>query len=269
MGKKNRKEAKDRASSYIRSVSDGDRFATKDGGIDPRQTVSYERDSPSSWGREEVKSKSAKKLNKYLDKHGYSLSGGEGQSVIGFRPIKTTVTSQEDSSGAGRDGYTPGKSSTWNSRQMVAIYGPSGGGSSSSSSGSSSSGHSSSGHSSSSHSPSGPSRPAPRPAPARPAGQPQAGGSRPVPGGSSPDLFPNPVQEGRAAENVAGFSNRLADYNSRMIGNLYTQATTAERNHLKFLGGLVSATPPAPDLPSQDDLYSIYDRFFGKSKDKG
>lgn len=65
--------------------------------------------------------RSADKLNKYLEKTGYSLEGGKGQTVVGYRPITLERTSfggvpYMNSYQGGLDGELPG------GVEYVAIY---------------------------------------------------------------------------------------------------------------------------------------------------
>jgi hypothetical protein len=65
---------------------------------------------------------SAEKLNRYLEKTGYSLQGGKGQAVVGYRPVTLEGTNYGanpylSSYGGGIDGDWPG------SREYVPIYG--------------------------------------------------------------------------------------------------------------------------------------------------
>lgn len=76
-----------------------------------------------SWENRMATGSSAQKLNKYLERNPeYSLKGGKGASVVGYRPIN--IESKERFSvGMGSGGSMD---SVPGSREYVAIYGPSG-----------------------------------------------------------------------------------------------------------------------------------------------
>ncbi len=205
-------------------------------------------------GRLNPTQQSSKKLNNYLDKTGYSLRGGDGRTVVGFKTIKTAGYSNPF---ANRNGgvHIPG------GKETVAIYGPSkkqqrgggggGGGRSSGSESGRSSGSSSSGGSS------GPVSAVER---TRQYAEDRIYGR--VPEGIKPPMFPEgmPV-EGRAPEAVADYSDRLDTYNQNLHGWMNDRAVASQYESGQFLRDFAAGLPPAPDIMSTDEMFRTARRF--------
>ena len=88
---------------------DGVLYGVKDGGLQ-------------AYRNRMATAQSAEKLNRYLEKTGYSLQGGKGQAVVGYRPITLEATNFGalpflNAYQGGIDGDAPG------SREYVPIYG--------------------------------------------------------------------------------------------------------------------------------------------------
>jgi hypothetical protein len=200
-------------------------------------------------GRLNPTQQSSKKLNNYLDKTGYSLRGGDGRTVVGFKTVKTTGYNNPFANRNGGVQIAGGK-------ETVAIYGPSkkerrqeSGGRSSGSQ----SGRSSAPSSSGSGAPSAVSR-------TRQYAEDRIYGR--VPEGIKPPMFPEGVQvQGRAPEAVADYSDRLDTYNQNLHGWMNDRAVASQYESGQFLRNFAAGLPPAPDVMSTDEMFRTARRF--------
>jgi hypothetical protein len=200
-------------------------------------------------GRLNPTKQSSKKLNNYLDKTGYSLRGGDGRTVVGFKTVKTAGYSSPFANIGSGGVHIPG------GKETVAIYGPSkkerreSGGRSSGSQ----SGRSSAPSSSGSGAPSAVSR-------TRQYAEDRIYGR--VPEGIKPPMFPEGVQvQGRAPEAVADYSDRLDTYNQNLHGWMNDRAVASQYESGQFLRNFAAGLPPAPDVMSTDEMFRTARRF--------
>lgn len=252
MSKKNQKEAKKKAQTAlsISSISSGSRIRLdSQGRLIPGNTIrgvgsgsAYNKSTNFSADK-----KSANELNGYLDKTGYSLTGGDGRVVVGHKTVNTPKAFFMNQNGGNfRDSR----------KETLAIYGPAAKTASENEGGSSGGGSSGSAQPSSS---------GPTPAAVqrtRTYAENRIYGQ--VPEGRKPQMFPQGVQvEGRASEAVANYADRLDTYNQNLHGWMNDRAVASQYESGQFLRNFAAGLPKAPEIMSSDELFRTAQRFSG------
>ena len=198
---------------------------------------------------------SSEKINNYLKKTGYSLRGGDGRKVVGFKAVNTPSYSNPVANPNSGGFHIPG------GRETLAIYGPSkkerranrdGGGGKRGGGRSSGEGGRTGGGSTS-----GPGSAVER---TRQYAEDRIYGR--VPEGRKPEMFPQGVQvEGRAPEAVANYTDRLDTYNQNLHGWMNDRAVASQYESGQFLQNFAAGLPKAPDIMSTDEMFRTARRF--------
>lgn len=247
-GKKdNRKEAKERAQAYTRTSEATKIALNKKGRIDGING-NYVGGGFAGQIGNAINPKDRKQINKYIKKNDYSLTGGDGRAVIGYK--KVTITPDQNFALINKGmGWAPDRT------EMLPIYGKvkakKGGGKGDGRGGSGGGGGGSGSYGGGSTSGGG-SEILRRGA----AAEDRLYGRNPE--GWKPPMFPEGESiEGRAPEAIADYTDRLDRYNQNMIGWMNDRAVASQYEMGTFLDRFAAGLPPAPDVLSPEQLLRL------------